>query len=438
MSEISKFPYFEVEFTKDGTIHDQSELEQAADGLSKSKVTDLFVFSHGWNNDMDQARELYRDFFASMRAVMDKKEQQMAGRKFGVLAVLWPSKKFADEDLIPSGAASTGDVIDEQKVTERIDHLKDALDTKTAEKKLEQAKDLVADLENDPAVQDAFVDKIRSLLPKPKKDEEVANEFFTLSGQEIFKRLEAPPGFDSVPEVGGGAAAMESWSDGGAASFGDFFGGIRAAAWRLLNYTTYYVMKERAGTVGRDGVSKAIPQIIARLPNLKVHLIGHSFGGRVVTAAADALGNKESTKPASMSLLQAAFSHNGFANKFDGTRDGFFRAVVTGKKVKGPIIITYTRNDRAVGFAYPIASKLSGIDAAAIGDENDRFGGLGRNGALVKLTPEATAGELLALPGAYSFTSGKLFNLEASTFISDHGGVTGKEVANAVFCAATA
>jgi hypothetical protein len=139
-----------------------------------------------------------------------------------------------------------------------------------------------------------------------------------------------------------------------------------------------------------------------------------------------------------MSLLQAAFSHNGFANKFDGTRDGFFRAVVTGKKVKGPIIITHTRNDQAVGFAYPIASKLSGVDASAIGDENDRFGGLGRNGALQKFTPEATGGELLALPGAYSFTSGKLFNLEASAFISDHGAVTGKEVANAVFSAATA
>jgi hypothetical protein len=138
-----------------------------------------------------------------------------------------------------------------------------------------------------------------------------------------------------------------------------------------------------------------------------------------------------------MSLLQAAFSHNGFATKFDGTRDGFFRKVVTGRKVKGPIIITHTHNDQAVGLAYPIASKLSGADASAIGDENDRFGGLGRNGALVKFTPEAKAGQLLVSSSSYSFSSGKLFNLEASSFIGDHSDITGKEVANAVLGAVT-
>jgi esterase/lipase superfamily enzyme len=437
MAEISKFPYFEIQFTKNGEIHDQKELKQAADGIAKSNATDLFVFSHGWNNDMDDARKLYRDFFASMRAAMDKKAGKIADRKFAVLGILWPSKKFADEDLIPSGAASAGGQVEEEKIKNRINDLKDALDTKAAEKKLEEAKGLVANLENDPAAQNAFIDKVRSLLPKPKKDEEVANEFFTLSGQEIFKKLEAPPGFDSVSEVGGGAAGIQDWGDGGAAGFGDIFSGIKAGALRILNYATYYVMKERAGTVGRDGVSKAISQIVAKSPKLRVHLIGHSFGGRVVTAAADALGDKESTKPASMSLLQAAFSHNGFATKFDGTRDGFFRKVVTGRKVKGPIIITHTHNDQAVGLAYPIASKLSGADASAIGDENDRFGGLGRNGALVKFTPEAKAGQLLASSSSYSFSSGKLFNLEASSFIGDHSDITGKEVANAVLGAVT-
>src|SRR5882757_9209205 len=211
MKEISKFPYFEIQFTKDGGISDQIEVKQAADGILKNKITDLFAFSHGWNNDMDEARKLYRDFFASMRVVMEKKAGKLTGRKFAVLGILWPSKKFTDEDLIPSGAASVGGVVEEEKIKDRIDHLKDALDTNAAKKELEEAKDLVADLENDPAAQDAFVDKLRSLLPKPKKDEEVANEFFTLSGEEIFKKLEAPPGFDSVPEVGGGAAGMQEW-----------------------------------------------------------------------------------------------------------------------------------------------------------------------------------------------------------------------------------
>jgi len=55
------------------------------------------------------------------------------------------------------------------------------------------------------------------------------------------------------PPVGGmGGAALDMDDQaGGAASFGDFFSGIKAAAWRLLNYATYYQMKERAGTVGK-------------------------------------------------------------------------------------------------------------------------------------------------------------------------------------------
>jgi hypothetical protein len=433
MTKISDFPYFEVQFTQDGAIHDPKEAKGAVDGVAGAKITDLFVFSHGWNNDMDEARQLYRDFFASLRAVMTgKKAAALAGKTFAILAVLWPSKKFADSDLIASGAASLSGGVEDKAVKDNISNLQDAVDSKAAAKKLEEAKTLVAKLETGSAAQNAFVDKIRSILPKPKADEELANQFFTLSGEEIFKLLEMPPGLLAGGSSEGGGAAGMGDSEGGAASLGDIFSGIKAAANRVLNYATYYLMKERAGVIGRDGVSKVISQIMGKLPKLKVHLIGHSFGGRVVTAAADALGTKAETKPASMSLLQAAFSHNGFATKFDGSRDGFFRKVVTGQKVTGPIIITHSKNDKAVGLAYPIASKLSGVDASAIGDEHDRFGGLGRNGALVQFTPEAKAGQLLPLGGSYSFTPGKLFNLEGSAFIGGHSEITGKEVAAAV------
>ena len=61
---------------------------------------------------------------------------------------------------------------------------------------------------------------------------------------------------------------------------------MRAAAERLLNYATYYQMKERAGLVGRTGAYAVISAIQARHPEVNVHLVGHSFGGRLVTAAA--------------------------------------------------------------------------------------------------------------------------------------------------------
>jgi pimeloyl-ACP methyl ester carboxylesterase len=220
---------------------------------------------------------------------------------------------------------------------------------------------------------------------------------------------------------------------GGAAGIGDFFSGITAAARRLLNYATYYQMKERAGKIGMRGMHALLRKIKTANPDLRVHLVGHSFGGRLVTAAALGPPESPSVAPASLTLLQAAFSHIGFARNFDGERDGFFREVVAKGKVAGPILITHTKNDRAVGIAYPIASRIARQDASDLGDEDDIFGGIGRNGALH--TPEAELGELLDVDGRYAFVPGKLYNLRADAHISGHSDVTGPAVVHAVLSA---
>src|SRR5204863_8443612 len=127
-----------------------------------------------------------------------------------------------------------------------------------------------------------------------------------------------------------------------------------------------------------------------------IHLVGHIFGYSVVTAAA---ATSTTDKLQSMSLLQAAFSHNGFSKSMNR----FFRSVVDNQRIKGPIIVTYTPNDRAVGIAYPVASRLSGTVASAFGDASDKFGGLGRNGAQKMETGEVvqSVDRLLAVGGTY-------------------------------------
>jgi hypothetical protein len=94
--------------------------------------------------------------------------------------------------------------------------------------------------------------------------------------------------------------------------------------------------------------------------------------------------------------------------------------------------VTHTPNDKAVGVAYPLASRINGDKAAAFADKNDVFGGLGRNGAQQMLDGETIAGTLAPAGADYAFEPGRFFNLEASEFIKDHSDVTGKEVANAV------
>lgn len=171
-------------------------------------------------------------------------------------------------------------------------------------------------------------------------------------------------------------------------------------------------------------------------PGVHIHLVGHSFGGRLVTAVAAGPDDDSPSKVASMSLLQAAYSHYGLAKNWDGEKDGAFRRVITKAAVSGPIIVTCTANDRAVGLAYPIASLIAQQVANRLGDENDKFGGMGRNGA--QKTPEAINQKLLAVGESYVLLPYHVHNLKTSDLIKDHGDVANPEVVYAVLSAMAA
>src|SRR5215207_9178412 len=99
MPDLSGFPYFEVQFTKEGAVHDDGEVAALLAFVTQQPVTDLFVISHGWNNDMNDARGLYRVFFERVRDVLDAGHVPGVGaRRFAVMGVLWPSKKFSEKE----------------------------------------------------------------------------------------------------------------------------------------------------------------------------------------------------------------------------------------------------------------------------------------------------------------------------------------------------
>ena len=189
-------------------------------------------------------------------------------------------------------------------------------------------------------------------------------------------------------------------------------------------------MKTRAGTIGKNGVAPFLDRLP---PSIEaIHLIGHSFGGRVVTAAA---ANSTTPRIRSMTLLQAAFSHNGFSKK----KNGFFRAVVEQKRVHGPILITHSILDKAVGTAYPLASRINQDDRLALGDKNDRFGAIGRNGAQEMEDTEVDAAQINLRPATdpqpYQFKQPVIYNLNGDTLITGHGDVTNEAIVSAVLSA---
>src|SRR5262245_14105776 len=469
MKTLQGLPCFEIEFDTEGNLVDPAQAREAKDfiGSPAGGVTDVVAISHGWNNSMDEARRLYENFFANFKRQLDAGRIVPAGsRTFAIVAVLWPSKRFEDADLIPGGVASLGNVggiggvgggaagvgpgaapgPSDDQLRKLVDDLKAFLKSPAADAQLEDAKRLIPNLQNSASDQARFVELVRSSVGGHAASADDASDlFFNLPAKDVMTELSKPLFTMPRPGAGGGAAGGVAGGIGGgpglaggaAGGFGgNFLGGIRNAARNVLNFTTYYAMKARAGTVGTKGLNGVLRDLRAAKPNVKLHLVGHSFGGRLVTAAADGPDNQPVVKINSMSLLQAAFSHNGFATKFDKKNDGLFRRVVTEGKITGPIIATHTRNDLAVGLAYPIASRLASQNASALGDENDVYGGIGRNGALAKFTPEAVDAKLLAVDVAYQFAAGKrIHNLLADQFVAGHSDVARAEVSQAVLSA---
>jgi hypothetical protein len=108
------------------------------------------------------------------------------------------------------------------------------------------------------------------------------------------------------------------------------------------------------------------------------------------------------------------------------------------------VLITHSKFDRAVGLAYPAASRISGDETTAlgVGGPDDAFGGIGTNGAIKLDGDEIFPGvnTLGEVGTAYDFKPGKLHNLKGDDFIKDpdnpkgdaHGFVYIPEVAWAI------
>lgn len=439
------YPFFPVQFTKDGTVFQQSDVDALVQGAANAD--DLFLISHGWNNNMDEAKDLYAGLTTLIKQQIDA-VPALASRRYAIGGVLWPSKKFDDADLIPSGAAALNEAVTADQLTARVRDLRslfagsDWPGASAAPAVFDDIEKLMDTVEDNEANLTKAIDLLRPLLPQhAASTDDASARFFTSSASSLMTRLKKPLNPPQIP-AGTGAASIDPFSTGhvsglgGAAGFRDVLGGIKSGALLFLNFTTYYMMKARAGDVGQKGVAPLIVQLRDKYEALHIRMIGHSFGCRLLASAINTLPEQEKYRPDTVLLLQGAFSHNGFALAGETDR-GAFRDVIEKKKVRGPILISHTRNDKAVGVAYPIASRINGVTAAALGDANDVFGGLGSNGTQTRqTTPEGDAGTMLPVGGPYPFAGGcdasKPFNLKADDYIKGHSDIRKPEVAYAL------
>jgi hypothetical protein len=444
------FPFFPVQFKKDGTVFQQSDVDELIHGLTaaESVPDDLFIMCHGWNNNMEEATGLYSGLANLIKTEVEA-NPALAQRSYAICGVLWPSKKFEDQDLIPSGAAALNEAVKVDELKQRVRDLRSLFAATDwpfaagpAPAEFDQIEALMDQIEDDEQAQKQVVNLLRPLLPQnAASNDDASARFFQSSVTTLIGNLKAQLTPPPIP-AGSGAASLDPFSTatvsglGGAAGFRDVLGGIKSGFLHLLNFTTYYLMKTRAGDVGVNGVAPLLVRVRNKRESLRIHIIGHSFGCRLTAAAINALPEGEIFRPDTVLLLQGAFSHNGFAMAGQTDR-GAFRDVIEKQKVRGPILVSHTRNDKAVGIAYPIASRINDVKAAALGDADDVFGGLGSNGTQTKqTTPEGVPGTLLSVGGTYPFAGGcqpsTPFNLKADEFIKGHSDIQKPEVAYAL------
>src|SRR5688572_27750566 len=186
MDNIAGIPYFEIEFDKRGGIK--------RDVNPAGGFTDLFVISHGWNNDATEARTLYKKFFESFAKVAAA-QFDMAAIKPAIVGVFWPSKRF-NEDLAVSGGEAGGAAAaaeppkGQDKVEEKLDDLKHLFDTPEEQRILEETKQLVSALQDQGTARREFVRKVRSLVdPGAVTNEDGSEAFFDNDEDELMDAL---------------------------------------------------------------------------------------------------------------------------------------------------------------------------------------------------------------------------------------------------------
>lgn len=454
------FPYLHVQCRPDGAIWQQQEADALVASVQRGDAapTDLLIFCHGWNNNIPDAEGLYLGLASQLKPQFDS-NSELSTRRFASCGILWPSRKFEEHDLIPSGAASLNDAVSCDLLRTRVGDLAavytgsewpsgEGAETPPVFGQLSAAMTDIDEAGDE--AQAGVVDLLRSAVsPNGASSDDGSDALFSLKSSVLLKRASRPLNPPPNVPVGGGTSLDLIPSDplstgtlsglGGAAGYRDVAGGIKAGFLQLLNLTTYYVMKGRAGDVGEKGLAPLIVRVRDANPGLRIHLMGHSFGCRLIASALNALPDGDKYRPDTVFLLQGAFSHNGFAMAGDRTERGAFRDAIEHQRVRGPILISHSRNDKAVGIAYPLASRLSGVNAASVGGPDDIYGGLGTNGAqTAETTPERIDTTMLPVGrGAdYPFAAGVRAstpcNLKADAYIGGHSDICKPEVGYAM------
>ncbi|KQY44428.1 hypothetical protein [Cellulomonas sp. Root137] len=365
--------------------------------------TDVFVLSHGWFGDVPAARQQYDRWVAAMALCEDDVARARArGFRPLVVGVHWPSKAWGDEEL---GSASFG--------------LADGGGGADA---------LAASVEDVLGGSAEVRESLRTILDAARED--IVPVTLPEEVRRAYERLDAATGLPADGEGGAPGADRDAFDAESAyqaclmaelTSFGGVSLGGLLAPLRVL---TFWQMKRRASEVGARGVADLVAGLQSAVPTARVHLMGHSFGCIVVSAA---VAGRPAGTPAvsTLMLVQGAMSLWSFCTSIPAApeRPGYFHRVVSDGLVDGPVLVTTSVHDRAVGMFYPLgAGARRQVDyAPGILPTYGAIGTFGVRGPGLAVVDD----DLHAVDEPYDLRAGHVYNLRADRVIATSAGVMG-------------
>ena len=436
-SAAGGFDWFMLPFDKRGRCLGPQTRAHLVDRAADPTITDVFIFSHGWNNDWNVATRRYRSFIDGYLALrrtgglpLDQELNPL------LIGVFWPSTAlvFGSEsgmDIAADAGPDAAKAVDVHEYGAEIAALADEIDDHDVER-------LYALAERDQLSTPEAEEFARVLAPVLERADDEAPPP-TADGDDgsvvdLWRALPSPDGSsagqnaDDAPDAV--AARLEDFGRGPVSdSLEGAWGLGKLDPRQIVRLVTVQLMKDRAGTVGSDGLGTFLVDLLGASTGTRprVHLVGHSYGAKVCLSAI--CHPPELPRPVdSLLLLQPAVSHRCFAQDDSGT-GGYADAPVT--RVQLPILSTYSQHDiplrRFFQFAARRAADRDEVRIAA--GEPSRYaalGGVGPHGLGETDAQHVTVRLPRADGSTYDLGSGApgVYGIDATATIGGHGDIT--------------
>ena len=344
-------PFYALRFDKSGRSQSPLTQQHLIDEAAARDFTDVYVFSHGWNNDWETALKRYRDFIAQYRSLREDRDLTF-DRPYRPLLVgiFWPSTSLImpwEEGPQFAGAegVANADAVDLSLVPELAQEVApgdQARFYELAEQESvgeQEARELLG------LVTGMFADGDPDVDADPARDVDDA-----LVAWAKLEAVLAPQGPVGSP-TDFGPVATRPTAEPEAAGFLN-----KLNPRNLFRGLTVWLMKDRAGTVGASGIAPVLTELLAATSKKRTrfHLVGHSYGARLLLVGITKSGRDGMPRPVdSLLLLQPAVNHLCFADRLSNGRPGGFRDVVA--HVNQPIMSTFSSHDFPLSKTFHLA-----------------------------------------------------------------------------------